>query len=162
FPTNGSGIQRFRHSKPGPWQCLLPCHPDAIIYMLRYFQKMFLALAVAGAVHSAQAFSLLGPFATWQVGEIGYNTFGFDIGGPMNLGEEYRWNIRTVTYGFDESFLNYFGQQGADAINKAIAILNSLPAFSKMSTNLSEFPTDTRRVNYRASALGLQDLKSAA
>jgi hypothetical protein len=131
--------------------------------MLRYFQKLFLALAIAGAVHSAQAFSLLGPFITsWQVPAIGYNSFGFDIGGPMNLGEEYRWNIRTVTYGFDSSFKNYFGQQGVDAINKGIAILNNLPPFSKMSTNLDEFPLDTRRVNYRASALGLQDLKSAA
>jgi len=130
--------------------------------MLRHFQKAFFALTIAGAVHSAQAFSLLGPFTAWQVQEIGYNTFGFDIGGPMNLGEEYRWNIRTVTYGFDESFLNYFGQKGVDAINEAIAILNDLPAFSKMSTNLDEFPLDTRRENYRASALGLMDLKSAA
>src|ERR1041385_7825442 len=130
--------------------------------MLRHIEKVFLALTVAGAVHSAQAFSLLGPYSAWQIPAIGYNSFGFDIGGPMNLGEEYRWNIGTVTYGFDESFLNYFGQQGVDAINKAFAILNKLPAFSSMSSNLAEFPTDTRRVNYKASALGLIDLKSAA
>src|SRR6185436_12926864 len=74
---------------------------------------------------------------------------------------EYRWNIRTVTYGFDESFLNYFGQQGVDAVNQAFAILNAIPAYSQMSSNLSEFPLDTRRSNYRASALGLMDLKSA-
>ncbi len=120
-----------------------------------------MALAVAGAVQSAPAFSLLGPYEAYQVAEIGYNPFGFDIGGPMNLGEEYRWNIRTITYGFDESFLNYFGQRGVDEINKAFAILNNLPAFSSMSSNLAEFPTDTRRSNYRASALRLQDLKSA-
>ena len=104
---------------------------------------------------------MLGPLVTaWQVGEIGYNTFNTDIGGPMNLGEEYRWNIKTVTYGFDSSFLNYFGQKGVDAVNQAFAILNNLPAFSKMSTNLDEFPLDTRRVNYRASALALLDVKS--
>jgi len=62
---------------------------------------------------------------------IGYNTFNSDIGAPMNLGEEYRWNIRTVTYGFDESFLNYFGQKGVDAVNQAFAIFNGLPAFLK-------------------------------
>ncbi len=119
-------------------------------------------MTVAGAIHSAKAFSLLGPFASWQVGEIGYNTFNTDVGGPMNLGEEYRWNIRTVTYGFDSSFLNYFGQKGVDAVNQAFAILNNLPKFSAMSSNLAEFPTDTRRLNYRASALALLDLKSTA
>ena len=130
--------------------------------MLRHLQNTLLALLIAGAVPSAQAFSLLGPYEAYQVSEIGYNPFGFDIGGPMNLGEEYRWNIKTITYGFDESFLNYFGQEGVDAINQAIAIVNNLPAFSAMSSNLVEFPMDTRRSNYRASALGLMDLKSAA
>lgn len=105
---------------------------------------------------------MLGPFEGYQTGEIGYNPLNTDIGGPMNLGEEYRWNLKTITYGFDASFLNYFGQQGVDAINKAFAILNNLPAFSQISSNLAEFPTDTRRSNYRASALGLYDLKSAA
>ena len=80
----------------------------------------------------------------------------------MNIGEEYRWNIKTITYGFDESFLNYFGQEGVNAINKAFAILNGVPAYSSMSSNLNEYPVDTRRMNYRASALGLLDLKSAA
>ena len=134
--------------------------------MLRYFQKPFLALMVVGAVHSAQAFSMLGPLGLavepWKTGEIGYNPRGFDIGGAMNLGEEYRWNMKTITYGFDESFLNYFGQRGVDEVKKAIAILNNVPAFSSMSSNLAEFSTDTRRENYRASALGLYDLKSAA
>src|SRR5439155_706987 len=46
--------------------------------------------------------------------------------------------------------------------SNAFAILNALPAFSKMSTKLDEFPLDTRRVNYRASALSLLDLKSTA
>ncbi|MBE0543459.1 MAG: hypothetical protein IH623_19110 [Verrucomicrobia bacterium] len=80
----------------------------------------------------------------------------------MNLGEEYRWNIKTITYGIDESFLNYFGQRGVDEINKAFAILNNLPAVSQISPTLEEFPLDTRRENLRASALFLLDLKSAA
>ncbi len=129
--------------------------------MLRQLQITMVALVVGSAIHSAQAFSMLGPYEAYQVPEIGYNTFGFDIGGPMNLGEEYRWNIKTITYGFDASFKNYFGQEGINAVNKAFAIMNSLPAFSQMSSSLAEFPTDTRRSNYRASALGLMDLKSA-
>ena len=63
------------------------------------------------------AFSLLGPSPasggvngalSWQSTDVGYNTFGVDIGGPVNLGEEYRWNIPVITYAYDESFLNYF------------------------------------------------------
>lgn len=123
---------------------------------------MFLALAIAGAVNSASAFSLLGPFDTWQIAAINYNPVGNDIGGPMNLGEEYRWNVKTITYGFDSSFMNYFGAQGTAAVMQAIAILNNLPAMSQLSTNLVEFPLDTRRQNYQASALGLNDLKSTA
>src|SRR5262249_20188901 len=34
--------------------------------------------------------------------------------------------------------------------------------FSKMSTDLHEFPTDVKRTNYRASGLGILDLKSYA
>src|SRR5437879_4157747 len=130
--------------------------------MLRHFQKTMLALMVANAVHSAHAFSMLGPLGlsveSWKTQLIGWNPRNGDIGGAVNLGEEYRWNIKTLTYGFDESFLNYFGQRGVDEINKAIAILNALPAYSQMSSNLDEFPLDTRRENYRASALALADL----
>jgi hypothetical protein len=130
--------------------------------MLKKFQHVLLALAVVGAVGSASAFSLLGPYAAWQAPAIGYDPLGTDIGGPMNLGEEYRWNTKTITYGFDESFLNYFGARGKAEVEKAIAILNNLPAVSRMSTNLTEFPLDTRRFNYQASALGLLDMKSYA
>ena len=130
--------------------------------MFRFLRQTLLALAFTGALHSASGFSLLGPFDTWQVPGLAYNPRNFDIGGPMNIGEEYRWNIRTITYGFDESFLNYFGQRGVEEINKAVAIINKLPPVSKMSSNLVEFPMDATRANSRASALGLADLKSTA
>ena len=130
--------------------------------MFRFLRQTFLVLAVTGIVYSASGFALLGPFDTWQVPALAYNPLGFDIGGPMNLGEEYRWNIRTITYGYDESFLNYFGQRGVQEIDKAIAILNKLPPFSKMSSNLVEFPLDVTRENSRAGALQLLDLKSTA
>ena len=139
-----------------------------MIFMLRLLYKALLALAIAGTVGSVSAFSLLGPYATWETTALSYNVGGgtggqaLDIGGPMNLGEGYRWNIKTITYGFDKSFQDYFGQRGIDEVNKAVAILNNLPPVSKMSQDLTEFPMDTRRLNYEAGSLGLQDLKSWA
>ena len=111
------------------------------------------------ALPAGRAFSLQGAFDTWQTAEIGYQ-LGADAGGPMNLGEEYRVNVPLLTYGFDESFLNYFGAKGVEEIDKAMQAFNDLPEFSKMSEDLSEFPLDTRRFNHRATALYLYDLRS--
>ncbi len=131
--------------------------------MLRFFQRTCLALAIAGTVNSASAFSMLGPFEAWQIYALGFNIpQNGDLGGAMNLGNEYRWNMRTITYGFDSSFKTYFGQRGVDEINKAIAIINNVPPMSKMSQDLREFPVNTRSINYQATALGLYDLKSMA
>lgn len=127
--------------------------------MLRLIQKLLVVLLLVGGLQSGRAFSLLGPVEAWQVSAIGYNLAG-DIGGPMNIGEEYRWNIKTLYFGFDESFLNYFGTAGTNAVFQAMAIMNGIPAASQMSSNLSEFPQDVTRVNFQASALGLLDLKS--
>src|SRR5207249_2381564 len=83
-----------------------------------------------------------------------------DIGGPMNLGQEYRWNVPIMYYSIDSSFLTYFGSRGVQEIDKAIKFINDLP---KMSTiNIDNYPLKTERVNYRARALGLWDLKSVA
>jgi hypothetical protein len=98
---------------------------------------------------------------------------GDDIGAPKNLGEEYRWNTPVITYGFDSSFLNYFGSNGVAAIDAAFEILNSLPPFSTMDQELSEFPiidpltgTPTTKTvrgeNARAAANSIIDLKSEA
>lgn len=115
-------------------------------------------LLLAGAVQQVGAFSLLGPLAAWQTQEIGYDPG--DLGGPMNLGEEYRYNLPLLTYGFDESFLNYFGAKGVEEVEKAFKILNDLPAVSDLSADLSEYPLDTRRFNHRAGALYLFDVKT--
>jgi hypothetical protein len=130
--------------------------------MLKRFQTILMAAMLVAVARPAAAFSLLGPFEAYQVPAIGYNTGGGDIGGPMNLGEEYRWNIRLINYGFDESFLNYFGSAGTAAVHQAIAILNAIPRLSRTSSNLTEFPLDTRGANFQASALNLLDLKSFA
>src|SRR5882762_2638698 len=84
---------------------------------------------------------------------IGYQIDGSDVFAPMNLGEEYRWNSGSITYGYDPSFLNYFGQAGVEAVEDAIRIINALPAMSQLSADLSEFPLDTRRFNHQAEAL---------
>jgi hypothetical protein len=130
--------------------------------MLRFIQRTLLTLAVAGAVGSASAFSLLGPYAVWETPALSYNIGGIDIGGPMNLGEGYRWNEKVVTYGFTKAFLDYFGQRGVAEVNKAVAMLNALPPASQMSPNLTEFPLDARQINYQANSLGLMDLKTMA
>ncbi len=135
--------------------------------MSRVFKSkgFLLALMVLAFAIRASAFSLLGPPEAFQTERIGYmiqSPIGSDIGAPKNLGEEYRFNLKVITFGFDSTFKNYFGQRGVDEVRKAMKILNDLPPMSKLSKDLREFPTDTRHVNYRASALGLVDLKSYA
>lgn len=122
----------------------------------------------------AGAFSLLGPFKedgtvvgnNWQARGFGGRPFGLgyqlagDIGGPMLPIEAYRWNIPVITYAFDFSFYRYFGQEGINAVEQAITILNSLPPSSRMSPSLSEYSLDTKSENGTAASLGLLDLKS--
>ena len=136
---------------------------------MRTLSKWLLIFALfAGAGNGARAFSLLGPFTTWQISSLNYlSPFTSisregDLGGPMNLGEEYRWGSPVVVYGFDSTFLEYFGQQGVDAVEAAIKILNDLPSTSAMSAGLSEFPLNTTRFNYTAQQLRLRDIKSLA
>lgn len=129
----------------------------------------------AGGIQSASAFSMLGPFdSQYQVTQLSYQTRFINynegpsiasdspLGGPMNLGEEYRYNIPTLTYAFDQSFLDYFGSNGVFAVEQAIAIMNGISNVSAYSPDLSEVPLEATRVNYRANALELIDLKSAA
>ena len=104
------------------------------------------------------AFSLLGPYADWMDVPKGYRT-PWDIGGPMNIGEGYRWNVPVITYGFDRSFLDYFGSNGVAAVEGAIGILNALPPVS--SIVLANYPLSGWRINYQAQANDLLDLKTA-
>jgi hypothetical protein len=133
---------------------------------MRPFMPRFLTLIcsfalLVGAERASLAFSLLGPIDTrYQVVEIAHNLPG-DVGGVMNLGDEYRWNLPVITYGYDKTFFDYFGAQGIEAVEKAIKILNDLGPISSWSADLSEFPIEgAKRINYRAAALGIRDLKS--
>ena len=106
-----------------------------------------------------KAFSLIGPYEDWMDVTNSFRQPG-DIGGPMDISAGYRWNVPLVTYGFDQSFLEYFGSNGVAAVEAAIKILNDLPNASRLE--LTNYPDSTERINYSASAQNLWDLKSAA
>src|SRR2546422_6383794 len=134
---------------------------------MRVLAKILFAAVVLFGTRHVYGFSLLGPDAFWMDNRLGYrlNTpvlpaggGGSGVGGPMNLGEEYRWNIPTVTYGFTAAFLNYFGQRGVTEIEKAINIINDLPSMDAI--NIDDYPLSSQRVNHQAQALFLEDVKS--
>jgi hypothetical protein len=112
-----------------------------------------------------EAFSLLGPYESWMQPSncfrlpvtLIYEQPG-DIGGPMCLTNGYRWNVPVVTYGFDQSFLNFFGTNGVTAVKGAIQILNDLPAAS--SAVLTNYPGERQLINAQAQAQSLYDLQS--
>lgn len=83
-----------------------------------------------------------------------------DIGTPKNINEGYRRNTPVLYYAFDASFMKFFGPEGAAEVDKAMAVYNNLAPVSEYSADLSEFPTETRRQNFRAGADSLLDLKS--
>jgi len=104
------------------------------------------------------AFALLGPFEPWMTATNGFYPTSGDIGGPMALTNEYRWNVPVVTYGFDQSFIKFFGSNGITAVQNAIQILNDLPPASQI--DLGNFPYFTQSHNHLAESKGLNDLKS--
>jgi hypothetical protein len=130
--------------------------------MQRLLRKLIVLGAAALLAANASAFSLMGPFASWQTAAIGYNLPG-DVGGPMNLFEDYRITVPVLTYGYDTTFLNFFGSNGVVAVEAAMTILNAVPAASAMSDSLIEFPIQTVLGNPNATARSLKvlDLKSA-
>jgi hypothetical protein len=124
----------------------------------RSFQALMIFIIILNAPH-ARAFSLLGPFEPWMTETNGFFASDEDeIGGPMCLSNGYRWNVPVVTYGFDPSFVNYFGTNGVAAVENAISILNNLPPASQM--NATNYPLTTTRYNYSAQSQGLYDLQS--
>jgi len=136
--------------------------------MKRYRTHILITFFAVVAATGALAFSLLGPFKPWQVTAIGYNLPG-DIGGPMTPTEGFRWNVPTVVFAFDQSWSAYYGQEGIEAVEDAVAILNDIPPASEITDDGTSLyirgqavPTDTKRVNFQAQALGLLDVKSHA
>lgn len=116
-----------------------------------------MCVALGLSAPDVRAFALLGPVQPWMQPTNGVIQPG-DIGGPMCLSNEYRWNVPVVTYGFDQSFINYFGTNGVAAVESAIQILNNLPPSSQIV--LTNFPFISQHMNYEAQSLSLYDLKS--
>jgi hypothetical protein len=113
------------------------------------------------AVLSASAFSFWGENEPYQTAALGYGTAPWDW--PHNLGEEFRWNVPVLYYTFDQTFVDYFGTQGAAAIDGALDTLNNtLTNVSSWSPGLDEIPLQSKQLNYTAAALHLFDLKSVA
>ncbi len=126
--------------------------------MWQLLKRTWWAWLLVGGVQSAAAFSIKGPFETYQVEALFYASG--DLGGPHNLGEEYRRNTPVMYYTVDQNFLDYFGSNGVAAVEAAFAILNSVTNVDSYSSNLSEWPLEAQRFNYQAQALQLTDLKS--
>jgi len=124
------------------------------------FLAPFVALML-GAL-PAGAFSLLGPMVGWQAPDLGYNIPDSppEYGGPRLRGDEYRLSTPIVTYGIDGSFLEFFGADGARAVDQAFAMFNNITNVSAFSETLAEFPLKADGINPTASALGLYDVKS--
>jgi hypothetical protein len=163
--------------------------------MLQLLKKvLWMGLLVFGW-QTVWGFSLLGPANngvpangsiadTWQQEIIGFNPITAYSGappylgadalaiGPKNIGEGYRRNTPVIYYSFDQNFAGYFGVNGEQAVDGAMAILNNAftnnPLTGQFLTNgvdgyspsLSEYPLQSVSQNYAATALGLLDLKS--
>ena len=117
------------------------------------------AFFLIASTEQSGAFALLGPIRPWMQTTNGVFFVG-DIGGPMCISNGYRWNVPVVTYGFDQSFTNYFGTNGVAAVEGAIQILNDLPPASQIA--LTNYPFISQSANYEAQSLSLYDLKSEA
>ena len=143
--------------------------------VLRTLHWLGAMLSLMALTNTVGAFSLIGPKVGYQADNLGYDRVTdipypfapwtiFDTPewtyAPHNIGEGYRWNIPTLHYTYDGSFLTYFGPHGVRAVDSAVKILNDVPSASQVDIN--DYPPDEARFNYTAAALHLYDLKSAA
>src|SRR5688572_25732123 len=120
-------------------------------------KRAIIAILVSVAACPAFGFALLGPYADWMTWSNGYRRPG-QIGGPMGLAEEYRWNLPVITYGFDPEFVAYFGQNGVAAVERAFAFLTDLPPVSEI--DLAEHGLRALLQNHDANELDLIDVTS--
>lgn len=128
---------------------------------MNFARLLLVSLLGVGGALQVGAFTFTGPFKTWMTQPIGYQ-IGDQFGGPLAPDEGFRWNVPTIYYAFDRSFIEYFGTNGIAAVESAIKVYSDLPAFSTMRADLSEYALNTRQVNFAARAAGLTDLKSQA
>lgn len=144
--------------------------------MLRSLRTFSCLALLSLGLHSAFAFSLVGPKETWQTAVIGYTLLqeiDYPDGpwnlingpewtfAPKNYNEWYRWAQPVIYYTYSPTFINYFGPAGITAVDSAFTILNGVGNVDAYSPNLAEFPQDEYRENYTANSLHLFDLKSS-
>ena len=129
--------------------------------MPRFVKNLAFLVLLLLTGQSSWGFSLLGPFEPYQVVTIGYGPdYAADLGGPKNIGEEYRRNTPVMYYSCDANFVDYFGSNGVAAVDQAMAILNAITNVSQLSPDLTEYPLQSLRENYVAEALFLVDMKT--
>jgi len=140
--------------------------------MLRFLKGMAVAAAMFASAQVSHGFALLGPFEPYQVLALGYQWQSYfqgtpggvvgysSVGGPHNIGEEFRRNTPVMYYAFDANFLEFFGSNGVAAVDQAFVIMNSLTNISQYSPDLFEFPLQAQQINYQAQNFALTDLKS--
>lgn len=119
--------------------------------------KVIVVVLACLVPQQTRGFALLGPFADWMQPSNGFHSG--DMGGPMDLGKEYRWNVPLLTYSFDQSFLDYFGSNGVAAVEEAFQTFNELPEAS--SIDLSDYSTNGPQSLPSAEAQQWLDLKTA-
>ena len=140
--------------------------------MLQSVKRFWWVLLLVAGVPTARGFSLLDPIFggdAWQTAALGYGTLANDVGGPGNIGEEYRPNTPVLYIAYDANFLEFFGSNGVAAVDGAFAMMNNVfsnsltgPSGVDGYTNdlSSVFPFYAKSVNYTAQALGLTDMRS--
>jgi len=143
--------------------------------MLRNIKRCVWIALLAAGLQKSWGFAVIGPQAglgaeSWQTAVIGYlyayadtdvpggPVFLGDIGGPHNIGEEYRRNTPVMYYTYDQTFLNFFGTDGASAADQAFSLINSVPPADQI--DLTTYPLEATHLSYQAQSLFLTDLKS--
>ena len=95
-------------------------------------RTFFIALLLwFGFCAKTHAFVLLGPVAAEERNlsftgstQVQSANISDDLGGPKQLDEFYRWNTPNLTYDFDQSFVQFFGAEGIDAVDQALRVIN--------------------------------------
>ena len=125
------------------------------------FLLTIITLIVFCGNQTTEAFSLAGPRPPWML-EAPPSSAACYSGttGPMNIDEEYRVNVPVLFYGVTADFASYFGLRGIEEMRKAVALLDGVPTSEQIS--VEDYPNQGYRVNHRARALGLVDIRSMA
>lgn len=126
--------------------------------MVRKLTIGIVLLGLLGLAQSGRAFSLIGiaplagsgyysftvpPAITDQFGnpilpavfpsQAQYVNMVDPMGFPVDIKEFYRWNYPYLTYSFDASFVQFFGEAGMTAVHSAMTVLNDF--FSNETRN---------------------------